>query len=188
MHCLASRIALLALLKVSSIKLTLRHLRPVTFIKVDAVFVWAKVSGSKRCSWMSELQKSLQLLASTSKYAYIITNYHTIHKFADIPNAFVEGNTYPTRREFLREILYKSISIIAIQHSKMYFFDTFGDFSRNFGEILYKNIVIIAIQHSKMYFVDTFGDFSHKYCWVKFTQVRLANFPIHISLNSPCVG
>ena len=26
------------------------------------------------------------------------------------------------------------------------------------------------------------------YCWVKFTQVRLANFPIHISLNSPCGG
>ena len=26
------------------------------------------------------------------------------------------------------------------------------------------------------------------YCWVKFTQVRLANFPIRISLNSPCGG
>ena len=27
------------------------------------------------------------------------------------------------------EILYKNIAIIAIQHSKMYFVDTFGDFS-----------------------------------------------------------
>ena len=36
---------------------------------------------------------------------------------------------YCTRREFLWEILYKNIAIIAIQHSKMYFVDTFGDFS-----------------------------------------------------------
>ena len=35
----------------------------------------------------------------------------------------------PTRREFLREILYNNIAIIAIQHSKINFFDTFGDFS-----------------------------------------------------------
>ena len=34
-----------------------------------------------------------------------------------------------TRREFLREILYKNIAIIAIQHSKIHFVDTFGDFS-----------------------------------------------------------
>ena len=37
-----------------------------------------------------------------------------------------------TRRECLREILreiYKNIAIIAIQHSKMYFVDTFGNFS-----------------------------------------------------------
>ena len=33
-----------------------------------------------------------------------------------------------TRREFLREILYKNIALIAIQHSKMHFVDTFGDF------------------------------------------------------------
>ena len=35
---------------------------------------------------------------------------------------------YYTRSEFLREILYKNIAVIAIQHSKMYFVDTFGDF------------------------------------------------------------
>ena len=34
-----------------------------------------------------------------------------------------------TRREFLREILYKNIAIIAIQHGKMCFVDTFGYFS-----------------------------------------------------------
>ena len=42
-------------------------------------------------------------------------------------NDIVENEA--TRREFLREILYKNIAIIAIQHSKMYFVDTFGDFS-----------------------------------------------------------
>ena len=34
-----------------------------------------------------------------------------------------------TWREFLREMLYKNIAIIAIQHSKIYFVDTFGDIS-----------------------------------------------------------
>ena len=36
---------------------------------------------------------------------------------------------FGTRREFFREILYNDIAIIAIQHSKIYFVDTFGDFS-----------------------------------------------------------
>ena len=35
------------------------------------------------------------------------------------------------RREFMREILYDNIAIIAIQHSKIYFVDTFGDFSHS---------------------------------------------------------
>ena len=34
-----------------------------------------------------------------------------------------------TWREFLREILYNNIAIIAIEHSKIYFVVTFGDFS-----------------------------------------------------------
>ena len=34
-----------------------------------------------------------------------------------------------TRRELLREILYNNIAIIAIQHSKIYIVDIFGDFS-----------------------------------------------------------
>ena len=38
-------------------------------------------------------------------------------------------NDNHTRREFLRDILYNNIAIIAIQHSKIYFVDTFGDSS-----------------------------------------------------------
>ena len=49
-----------------------------------------------------------------------------------------EGNTFLSglicvRREFLREILYKNIAIITIQHSNMYFVDTSGDFSHTVG-------------------------------------------------------
>ena len=36
---------------------------------------------------------------------------------------------HSTRREFLREILYNNIAIIAIQHSKINFIDTLGDIS-----------------------------------------------------------
>ena len=41
----------------------------------------------------------------------------------------MEEKNYSTRREFLREILNNNIAIIAIQHSKIYFVDTFRDFS-----------------------------------------------------------
>ena len=44
-------------------------------------------------------------------------------------NYFSYKSFSATRREFLREILYRNIAIIAIQHSKIYFVDTFGDFS-----------------------------------------------------------
>ena len=37
--------------------------------------------------------------------------------------------SFPARREFFMEILYNNIAIIAIQHSKINFVDTFGDFS-----------------------------------------------------------
>ena len=36
----------------------------------------------------------------------------------------------PARREFFKEILYNNIAIIAIQDSKIYLVETFGDFSR----------------------------------------------------------
>ena len=41
----------------------------------------------------------------------------------------LEVSLHHTRREFLKEILYKNIAIIAVQHSKIYLVDTFGDFS-----------------------------------------------------------
>ena len=41
----------------------------------------------------------------------------------------ISYSRHATRKEFLREILYNNIAIIAIQHSKIYFVDTFGDFS-----------------------------------------------------------
>ena len=44
-----------------------------------------------------------------------------------------------TRRELLREILYKNIAIIARQHSKIYFVDTFGDFSHTVERNLLKS-------------------------------------------------
>ena len=39
------------------------------------------------------------------------------------------------RREFLREILYKNIAIIAIQHSKMYFVEPLAIFPILLSEI-----------------------------------------------------
>ena len=43
-------------------------------------------------------------------------------------NDNVESDIY-TRREFFREILYNNIAIVSIKHSKIYFVDTFGNFS-----------------------------------------------------------
>ena len=45
-----------------------------------------------------------------------------------------------TRRELLREILYKNIAIIAIQHGKMDFVDIFGDFSHTVEWNLLKSV------------------------------------------------
>ena len=45
-------------------------------------------------------------------------------------NDFRTSQEYiPTRWEFFREILYKNIAIIAVEHSKIYLVDPFGDFS-----------------------------------------------------------
>ena len=46
-------------------------------------------------------------------------------------HAYIKKNVWnhATWREFLREILYKNIAIIAIRHSKINFVETFGDFS-----------------------------------------------------------
>ena len=52
---------------------------------------------------------------------------------------------YPTRKEFLREILYNNIAIIAIQHSKIYFVDTFRDFSHTVEWNSLKSVWKIAL-------------------------------------------
>ena len=46
-----------------------------------------------------------------------------------VPSMRTSIKSLHTRKEFLKEILYNSIAIIAIQHSNIYFVDTFGDFS-----------------------------------------------------------
>ena len=58
-----------------------------------------------------------------------------IYKYKKIAkcNFFLHAYLNSIRREFLREILYKNIAIIAIQHSNMYFVDTSGDFSYTVG-------------------------------------------------------
>ena len=47
----------------------------------------------------------------------------------NISDIFLQYLVLYARREFLREILYNNIAIIATQHSKINFVDTFGDFS-----------------------------------------------------------
>ena len=42
----------------------------------------------------------------------------------------IDNRINNTRKEFLREILYNNIAIIAIQNSKTNFLDTFSDFSQ----------------------------------------------------------
>ena len=55
------------------------------------------------------------------------------------------GHCSATRREFLMEILYKNIAIIAKQHSKMYFVDTFGDFSHTVDWNSFKSVWQISL-------------------------------------------
>ena len=51
------------------------------------------------------------------------------HDFLAIRKWHCRNAPYSARIEFLMEILYKNIAIITIQHSKIYFVDTLGDFS-----------------------------------------------------------
>ena len=60
---------------------------------------------------------------------YVIVWFHSIMYGLRIRFEYFTSFYYSARKEFLREILYKNIAIIAIQHSKMYFVDTFGDSS-----------------------------------------------------------
>ena len=54
-------------------------------------------------------------------------------------------DVFYARRELLREILYKNIAIIAINHSKMYFVDTIGDFSHTVEWNSFKSISRISL-------------------------------------------
>ena len=58
-------------------------------------------------------------------------------------HAFYCGFAIILRKEFLREII--NIAIIAIQHSKMYFVDTFGDFSHTIEWNSLKSVCQISL-------------------------------------------
>ena len=79
----------------------------------------------------TEITRLLQYFRNLSKqlYKYSCNIARFLRNIFEIFPQYYGGTWDTTRREFLREILYKNIAIIAIQHSKMYFVDTFGDFS-----------------------------------------------------------
>ena len=62
--------------------------------------------------------------------AFPFVNIDNTHKRVILSYALKEKCiAYSARREFLRDILYNNIAIIAIHHSKIYFLDPFGNFS-----------------------------------------------------------
>ena len=71
-------------------------------------------------------------LSALGKYSSLFIDSFT-YKFDLLLGIFWYNLVYIgfsyARREFLRKIFYQNIAIIAIQHSKMHFVDTFGDFS-----------------------------------------------------------
>ena len=60
---------------------------------------------------------------------FVNTKVKLSQKFINSNRLFDNLFSPPTRRGFSREIVYKNIAIIAIQHSKTYFISTFSDFS-----------------------------------------------------------
>ena len=81
-------------------------------ILLENIWVWA-------CAFTWKL--TMRFWQKTDEHWHISKDYSKILKILD------------TRRKFLREILYKNIAIIAIQHSNMYLVDTSGDFSHTVG-------------------------------------------------------
>ena len=67
-----------------------------------------------------------------------------------------------TWREFLREILYNNIAIITIQHSKLYFFNTFGDFSYTVEWNSLKSVWQISLYTRR----EFYGNFYHTWCGI----------------------
>ena len=106
-------------------------MRTSVIIHISQPFFDGIASSSERQLFSSSQDLSDQI-DHTNKFIFIIIitiiiirckrDLHTHAKFCIIVMA-------RARREFLREILDKNIAIIAIQHSKIYFVGTFGDFS-----------------------------------------------------------
>ena len=92
-------------------------------------------STRKKVRWFEELIKLNHLTIFITKFNQKLVE-KLYKKNSAISLALIAARSvfhltlrYFTRREFLREILYKNVAIIAIQHSKIYFVVTFGDFS-----------------------------------------------------------
>ena len=120
----------------------------------------------KRSTWYSSSYKIIQVpcwcwvAAAADSSSFIRWLWYGIlrwsidrHSMTDRPCSylfellllFVNICWRSTRREFFREILYKNIAIIAIQHSKMYFVDTFGDFSHTVERNSLKSVWQISL-------------------------------------------
>ena len=104
---------------------------------------------------------------------------------------FYEFNT--TRREFLKEILYNNIAIIAIQHSKIYFVDTFGDFSHTVQWNSLKSVwrislyILVKLPVGRVVITIQYGKNRHIVCQF-FLFINVAKFPISVWRFSPhCV-
>ena len=88
----------------------------------------------------------------------------------------------------MREILYKNIAIIGIQHSKMYFVDTFGDFSHTVEWNSLESVWIISLYGKFTYTVVRNIEWTNNSKIVNFWSQRLIfqiekilkflNFPI----------
>ena len=91
---------------------------------------------------------------------------------------------YSARREFLREIPYKNIAIIAIQHSKMYFVDTFGDFLGTTILIwkikvwLQKLAILKLFVHSMVHTTLNFAN-SHISTFISYSSRNFLDWEIH---------
>ena len=98
------------------------------------------------------------------------------------------------RREFLREILYINIAIIAIQHSKRYFVDTFGDFSHTVEWNSLKSVWKISL-YILAWTPRVEGSYYRTVCWksphsilIFFVCINVAKFAISVWQFSPhCV-
>ena len=100
-----------------------------------------------------------------------------------------------TGREFFREILYNNVAIIAIQHSKMHFVDTFGDFSHTVDWNSLKSVWQISL-YILAWTPRVEGSNYHTVWWesphsvlIFFVCINVAKFAISVWRFSPyCVA